>query len=152
MALLAAIGWLISLYLISPLTALFAWWFGYQRLNIFIFSDPQHTMKTLILYSMIIAAGGITFILWAIYNWLRFRGLHRRGVPDPTTEEDMATAFHISPQSIRTARNGKVVAFNFDDHGQITGIETPSSLNDAPEKTLSENPSRDYSALAPAGW
>lgn len=128
MALIATIGWMIWLYLISPLSALFAWWFGYNRMNLFVLSDPAHTIRTLMLYAMVIAAGGALFILWAVYNWLRFRRVDRRRVPETATEADIASAFAIPTQAVLDARGGKVLAFNFDDHGQIVGIETPLSL------------------------
>lgn len=131
MALVAAIGWLIWLYLISPLTALLAWWFGYQRLNIFVLSDPVHTMQTLIIYSMVIAAGGAMFILWAVYNWLRFRDHDRRGAPAPATTAEIASAFTIPPQSVLNAQDGKILLFSFDDHGQITSIHHAMPLTTA---------------------
>jgi biofilm PGA synthesis protein PgaD len=137
MALIATVGWLVWLYMISPLSALFAWWFGYQRLDIFILSDPAETIHTLTIYSIVIAAGGMMFILWATYNWLRFRGFDRRGVPTPTTKEEMAATFAIPTQSVVAARAGKILAFHFDEHGHITGIKASSLLADAPN-TLSE--------------
>ncbi|ANJ67207.1 poly-beta-1,6-N-acetyl-D-glucosamine biosynthesis protein PgaD [Halothiobacillus diazotrophicus] len=137
MALIATIGWMIWLYLISPLSALFAWWFGYDRMNLFVLSDPAHTIRTLMLYAMVIAAGGALFILWAVYNWLRFRRVDRRRVPETATEADIASAFAIPTQSVLDARGGKVLAFNFDDHGQIMDIETTRALS---EKTPAGTP------------
>lgn len=33
---IAIVGWLVWLYVVMPVFALIAWWFGYQRLDIFI--------------------------------------------------------------------------------------------------------------------
>ncbi|MDA3878313.1 MAG: poly-beta-1,6-N-acetyl-D-glucosamine biosynthesis protein PgaD [Halothiobacillus sp.] len=133
LALIAAVGWLVWLYMITPLFALLAWWFGYQRLDAFVLSDPVRTLQTLIIYAMIIAAGGIMFILWAVYNWLRFRDHDRRGAAPPATPAAMGEAFAIPTQLVLDAQAGKILAFSFDDHGQIIGIETSSLLAGTPD-------------------
>lgn len=124
LALVAAVGWLVWLYMITPLFALFAWWFGYQRLDAFVLSDPSRTMQTLIIYAMVIAGGGVMFILWAVYNWLRFRDHDRRGAAPAATPAAMGEAFAIPTQLVLDAQAGKILAFSFDDHGQITRIDT----------------------------
>ncbi|HQT44288.1 MAG TPA: PgaD family protein, partial [Halothiobacillus sp.] len=69
LTLVATIGWLIWLYMLMPLAAMLAWWFGYQRMDIFVLTDPAQTIQTLVAFSVIISLGGIMFILWAVYNW-----------------------------------------------------------------------------------
>lgn len=123
LAIIATIGWILWIYLLMPLGALLAWWFGYQRLDQFILIDPVRTIQTLKIYAIIIAAGGVLFILWATYNWLRFRRVDRRGAPPMADAKTISQAFLIEPSDVETAQAGKVVAFDFDEHGQIIQID-----------------------------
>ncbi|MHB9020552.1 MAG: poly-beta-1,6-N-acetyl-D-glucosamine biosynthesis protein PgaD [Halothiobacillus sp.] len=123
LALIAAVGWLIWLYMLMPLATVLAWSFGYQRMDIFVLTDPAGTMQTLATFSLIISAGGIVFILWAVYNWLRFRHNDRRGSPPPADSRAIALAFAIPSESVHAAQKEKTLDFRFNDDGQITGIE-----------------------------
>lgn len=127
LAVIAAIGWILWIYLLLPLGAVLAWWFGYQRLDIFILIDPARTIQTLQIYAIIIAIGGLLFIFWATYNWLRFRRVDRRGAPPMADAVAISQAFHIQPSDVEAAQGGKTLAFNFDDHGQIIQIESGSA-------------------------
>ena len=122
LAVIATTGWLIWLYLLMPLAAVIAWWFGYQRMDLFVLKDPARTLETLAVSSIIISLGGTAFILWAVYNWLRFRHHDRRGAPPLADTIAIAQGFAIEPDAVRLAQHEKIIDFNFDDHGQITGI------------------------------
>ncbi len=126
LALIATTGWLIWLYLLMPLAAVVAWWFGYQRLDIFVLKDPARTLETLAIFSIIISLGGAAFILWAIYNWLRFRHHDRRGAPPLADAIAIAQGFTIQPAAVLLAQHEKIINFSFDDHGQITAINPKS--------------------------
>ena len=127
LAVIAAIGWILWIYLLLPLGAALAWWFGYQRLDIFILIDPVKTIQTIQIYAIIIAIGGLLFIFWATYNWLRFRRLDRRGAPPMADAVAISEAFHIQPSDVERAQEGKILALDFDDHGQIIQVETDSA-------------------------
>ena len=127
LAIIATIGWILWIYLLMPLGAVLAWWFGYQRLDLFILVDPVRTVQTLKIYAIIIAAGGVLFIFWATYNWLRFRRVDRRGAPPMADAVAISQAFLIEPSDVEMAQAGKVLAFDFDEHGQIIQIEADSA-------------------------
>ena len=138
LAVIAAIGWILWIYLLLPLGAALAWLFGYQRLDIFILIDPEKTMQTIQIYALIIAAGGMLFIFWATYNWLRFRRVDRRGAPPMADAIAISQAFHIQPSDVERAQGGKILALDFDDHGQIIQVETDSAaLSHQAEATAS---------------
>jgi poly-beta-1,6-N-acetyl-D-glucosamine biosynthesis protein PgaD len=124
LAAIATAGWLIWLYLLMPLAAAVAWWFGYQRMDIFVLKDPARTLETLAVFSIIISLGGAAFILWAVYNWLRFRHHDRRGTPPIADNLAIAQGFAIEPDAVRLAQHEKIIDFSFDDHGQITQIKS----------------------------
>lgn len=127
LAVVATIGWILWIYLLLPLGSVLAWWFGYQRLDLFILVDPVRTIQTLQIYSIIIAIGGLLFIFWATYNWLRFRRVDRRGAPPMADATAISKAFHIEPSDVERAQAGKILAFDFDDHGQIIQVEADNA-------------------------
>ena len=127
LAIIATIGWILWMYLIMPLAAVLAWWLGYQGLDLFILLDPLRTAQTLRIYAIIIAAGGLLFIFWATYNWLRFRRVDRRGAPPMADAKAISQTFLIEPYEVKKAQSGKVVAFDFDEYGQIIQVETDNA-------------------------
>ena len=120
--LVATIGWAIWLYVLSPFFALVAWIFGYQRFNMFILDDPSRTIVTLQIYAIAIIIGGLIFILWASYNWLRFRFSHRRGVAQTATAGDIGLSFGLTEDQVLFARQHNTLTFHFNDEGAITKI------------------------------
>ncbi len=139
LAAIATAGWLIWLYFLMPLAALVAWWFGYQRMDLFVLKDPARTLETLAVFSIIISLGGAAFILWAVYNWLRFRHHDRRGAPPRADALAIAQGFAIEPDAVRLAQSEKIIDFCFDDHGQITAIK-PKPLSQPIPKQESAAP------------
>lgn len=134
LAAIATLGWALWIYLLLPLGALLAWWFGYQRLDIFVLSEPSKTLHTLHLYALIILAGGVLFIFWASYNWLRFHGVDRRAAPKPVDAERIGETFQISTAAVQQAQGAHRLVFHYDDHGNIIDIEATPSV-DEPQKT-----------------
>ncbi len=120
--LIATIGWAIWLYVISPFFALLAWLFGYQRLDMFILDNPARTIETLQIYAIAITLGGLIFVLWASYNWLRFRLSHRRGVAQTATAGDIGLSFGLTEEQVLFAQQHNTLTFHFNDEGQITQI------------------------------
>lgn len=132
LALIAAVGWALWLYLLLPLGALLAWWFGYQRVDLFVLTNPSKTLETIHIYALIILAGGLLFIFWAVYNWLRFRGMDRRNAPKPVGSEDIGQAFHLPRESVQLAQGGTNLVFHYSDEGEITRI-TASGVRAPPQ-------------------
>ncbi len=118
-----SIGWLLWFYIMLPVIAALGWLFGYHRLDVFVLSDPAQTFQTLRIYGLIITAGGMLFIFWAVYNWLRFRNYDRRGTPIPASAQDIAQIFKLEEEAVLWARQQKIIDFSFDAAGQIIRIE-----------------------------
>ncbi|MEQ1669053.1 MAG: poly-beta-1,6-N-acetyl-D-glucosamine biosynthesis protein PgaD, partial [Sulfuriferula sp.] len=111
----AAIGWAIWLYVISPFFALLAWLFGYQRIDMFILDDPARTLITLQVYAIVITIAGLIFIFWASYNWLRFRLTHRRGLAQTATAGDIGLSFGLTEAQVLFAQQHNTLTFHFND-------------------------------------
>ncbi|NOT17033.1 MAG: poly-beta-1,6-N-acetyl-D-glucosamine biosynthesis protein PgaD [Sulfuriferula sp.] len=119
---IAIAGWLVWLYVVMPVFALIAWWFGYQRLDIFILSNPARTVETIQTYALAILAGGAVFIIWATYNWARFRLSSRRGSAPLATPGDIGLVFGLTEAQVVTAQSLKTQIYYFNDEGHITNI------------------------------
>jgi poly-beta-1,6-N-acetyl-D-glucosamine biosynthesis protein PgaD len=131
LALVSLVAWSIWLYLLLPAAALLAWWFGYQRLDIFVLQDPAGTIQTLIVYAFNIGLAGIAFILWAVYNWIKFGGEDRRGATMLVDNTAIGQAFQIDLDAVCRAQTEKILDFSFNEQGQITLItaKTLASVN-----------------------
>ncbi len=129
--LIATAGWIIWLYIMLPLIAVLAWAFGYQRLEIFVLSDSVRTFQTLKIYASAIAVGGALFILWAMYNWLRFHARDRRGSLKQVSAQDIGHTFGLEEIAVLRARQEKNADFSFNADGQIISIEPHRSAINA---------------------
>jgi biofilm PGA synthesis protein PgaD len=123
-ALLSTLGWLVWLYLFLPVASVLAWNFGFIRFNRFVLDDEARAWHTLAIYTSIIVAAGLVFVLWALYNLIRFRGKDRRASVRPVTTREMAQTFGVAEDLVVRLREAKVVVVHHDDHGHIEDIET----------------------------
>jgi len=145
LGLIAVIGWALWFYLLAPLSALLAWMFGYGQTQTYLLDDPIRTLATMKIYGLVIAAAGLIFLSWAIYNWLRFGGMDRRKPPKTAGVEDMAEDMAIQPTQVIQARDAKNMTFCYDEEGNITGITTNS-----PHASKTDTPSdSDCPAFTP---
>lgn len=124
----SAIAWIIWLYILTPSIVLLAWWLGFKRINMYLFVDPQQSLETLLRYCIMIGIGGGMFILWAVYNWLRFRHRNRRGKSVPVDIPSIGKAFAILPEVVLSAQAAKIVVYNFNKAGQIIHVKAIAAL------------------------
>ncbi|HEY5647071.1 MAG TPA: poly-beta-1,6-N-acetyl-D-glucosamine biosynthesis protein PgaD [Pseudomonadales bacterium] len=95
--------WFLWLYLFVPLVSLGAWAFGgalvYERLlsNL----DNPLLLARLGHYLTFIAAFSAAYLGWAVYNYLRWRGVERRKATQPVSVSDLSHRFHLSERRIR---------------------------------------------------
>lgn len=122
-AALAAAGWLIWLYLFAPILSLLGWLFGAQRFSQYVLFTQEHTVRTVLIYALIILVAGVFFLGWAIYNYLRFRGEDRREPPVAVTNAQMAEAFRIDVGAVATVQRLKVARLGYDELGHIVTIQ-----------------------------
>ena len=127
-AVLGAVGWFVWLHMLSPLAAALAWWFGYRRFEAYVLADAVRTGQTLRVYGMVVGAAGGLFILWSLYNWIRFRGRDRRGAPASVPPREIGRAFAIPEETVLAAQRGKVVVFDFDEGGDILQVRVAEPL------------------------
>jgi biofilm PGA synthesis protein PgaD len=79
-------------------------------------------MESIQTYTLIILAGGAVFIIWATYNWTRFRLSRRRGSAPLATPGDIGLVFGLTEAQVMIAQTLKTQTFHFNDEGRITNI------------------------------
>lgn len=122
-AIIATLGWMLWLYLFAPLLSIAAWLFGFHRFQHYAWHNTHRAVMTLLLYLVIIAAAGATFVLWAVYNLLRFGRRDRRMAITPVTLAEMALAYGVTDAVVGQMRAAKVQRVHHDEHGNILRIE-----------------------------
>ncbi len=131
MVFLGSLGWAIWFHLMLPLLALLAWSFGIRQFRLFVLSDVARTFHTLLVYALVVAASGATFILWSLYNWLRFRHRDRRGSAAQATPGDLARAFQLAEAEVRRAQAWKTLEVDFDEQGHIVALAAHAPRSDS---------------------
>jgi biofilm PGA synthesis protein PgaD len=126
LAIFAAAGWILWLYLLMPGGALIAWWFGYYRFDTFALSNPEGGTRAIAAYAILIVLLGALFILWAIYNRLRYGGKrirHRRHAQPDSDERSTAQVLSVGLAEVLAAQASKVQTFEFKEDGSLSQIK-----------------------------
>lgn len=107
---LTFICWFVWLYLFVPLLSFAAWAFGgvliYERLV----RDLTETnaLERLAGYGCGIALLGTMYLAWAIYSYLRWRGVERRLSSSPVTVDQIAERFGMTRERIVALRGASI--------------------------------------------
>ncbi|MCK0746688.1 poly-beta-1,6-N-acetyl-D-glucosamine biosynthesis protein PgaD [Chromohalobacter nigrandesensis] len=126
-ALLAGVGWLIWLYLFLPLSTLLGWAFGSERFQAYVIDGHEHSWSSLMIYAVTVVLAGAALLIWAFYNYRRFRHADRRRPPSPLTTERLATSFGVDEAQVARLQQGRVATLYHDAEGNITDIEVMST-------------------------
>lgn len=121
-ALLAGIGWLVWLYLFLPLVTLLGWHFGVVRFRDYVIDSQSHTWASLTIYVITIAGAGAALLIWAFYNYRRFRHADRRRPAAPMTAERLAITYGMNADEVARLQQARVATFEHDDHGNIIAV------------------------------
>jgi poly-beta-1,6-N-acetyl-D-glucosamine biosynthesis protein PgaD len=119
---IAVIAWTFWIYLFAPLLTIAGWIFGFDRFSAYVWQDPHGTWFTLAVFLALILMFSTAFILWAIYNKLRFGKLSRRRMIDSVTNEEMAAFFSLGAEEIQTAQSAKILEVYYEENGDIMKV------------------------------
>ena len=117
--------WYLWLYLWLPAVTFVAWAFGgflgYRQ--VIELKDYMGIIETLLIYALIVAVLGGTLLLWATYNFMRFRGKERRGPLPDLTLQVYADHIGVNERDLQTWRRAKIVHVHHDRHGHFHRLE-----------------------------
>jgi len=121
--------WLLWLYFLAPLITLGGWVLGVKGLakEIRWFGGTKSLQELLWLYGETVLVLALCWLLWALYQHLRFRSaIDRRATPVAVSESEMCAAYHVAADELRVARDSRMVTVHFDGHGHIVHL-TPGT-------------------------
>lgn len=119
--LLQLLGWILFLLIIFPLVTLFLWYFELTQIHDYIFADTVYAqLNNLMKIGIAILAFSVLLILWASYNWARFKDRERRKKIDNVPVDEFAQGFSLAEDDIGKLRQGKNVVLHYDDDGFLS--------------------------------
>jgi biofilm PGA synthesis protein PgaD len=118
---LTVICWFVWLYLFVPLLSLAAWAIGgafiYEKLLLEL--TEGNGLERLAGYGYGIAILGAVYLAWAIYNYLRWRGVERRLSSTPVTADEIAERFGLSRGRVDALRRSSIDMVSFQEQAAL---------------------------------
>jgi biofilm PGA synthesis protein PgaD len=119
-----ALGWMLWIYLFIPLLSLLAWVFGYYQFDQYILNDPQPDLvNQLWSLAILVLVMNVVLLIWASYNWWRFKNNDRRQHVENISNQQIAHFYELSEDALQLAQREQIVTFYYDDIGKITDIQ-----------------------------
>lgn len=115
------IFWVIWIFLWTPLITLLSWLAGgdlfyLQMVELEGYKGLIADFQSFLLVISILGGG---LAIWALYNWVRFRGVDRRTAPNAVTTQQLAEFFAVDPQALDRKQQAKYLSIRFDADGNI---------------------------------
>lgn len=126
---LLALGWIMWMWLFMPILTLFFWWFKgnivYEQLVVKI--TPQK-LENLIYLSELISFLILSLLLWASYNWYRFRNKEKRLFPISVNSSDLARSFSVSIVDIERLQQAENITLYYGEKGEISAYDLNTQM------------------------
>ena len=122
---LTLLAWLAFVYLFAQ----GIWAVGTNQLeglDVPFMSRALPSLDTLAIYALAMILQGVMLILWAVYNWSRFRGKQRRNAAISLSDESLTRSYGISQKALQSLRTRPVSIIHHAPEGYITSIQSPS--------------------------
>jgi biofilm PGA synthesis protein PgaD len=121
---LTALCWLLYLYFLRDAFGFVGDIFAYAA-NGFQGAENYKSfaiVDTIVLYSEIIVVTNGLYLLWAIYNKLRYGNKTRRKNAPPVTSEEVASRFKLNPRDVDGWQKAQTLIAHHDKNGRIVNI------------------------------
>ncbi|WP_181880913.1 poly-beta-1,6-N-acetyl-D-glucosamine biosynthesis protein PgaD [Crenobacter cavernae] len=121
---LTIILWLFWAYLCLPLFSLLAWYAGFRLFyeEMFIHDGLNRLLQLLLYYCIVVGVTSGALIIWARFNFARFRNKEKRNRTPDATHSDFARDFHVSATDLEAAQQQQTVVVHHSDNGHIVRI------------------------------
>lgn len=111
--------WMFWIYLWLPLVSLLAWLFGFELFyeRMLMQKGYERLLGIAPLAGLLVLAlcGGL--LLWATYNYMRFRHKQRRSKVTPVQTQEVASHFGMDEKLLDANQSSRLVLARHDDHG-----------------------------------
>jgi len=118
--------WLLWVYICLPLVSLLAWALGFNLLytQMVLYGGYDGLLRVLGLYLLIIAILGGSLLLWAFYNYFRFRGVERRRASQVVNIDRQCARLGLKPAHLMQWQMSKRLVVHHGSRCNIIGVET----------------------------
>jgi biofilm PGA synthesis protein PgaD len=122
---MTAIFWALWIYLWLPLLALIGWALGFKiaYYQMVVKDGYLGLFHLLGLYATVILCLGGALLIWAYYNYFRFRGVERRKERPPVLIRDLSERYLIAPEVLDVWTHSRRLVMHHSADGQVTGAD-----------------------------
>lgn len=113
-------------YLWIPLITFLAWAMGFGAIyDRMVMLDGHHGLLQMLgIYSLVVLLLGGSLLLWAMYNYIRFRGVDRRRPRSAVEASVLGPHYHLDPAMLSSWQQAKRLVIHHDLASNVTGVET----------------------------
>jgi poly-beta-1,6-N-acetyl-D-glucosamine biosynthesis protein PgaD len=90
-------------------------------------SDEYYSFRilsTIISYFEIIIIMEVLFVVWSMYNLLRYGKKKRRSTQPAVKKEELAKAFHVSLEDVGAWQKAQTMVMHHDKRGRLIEVQT----------------------------
>ena len=113
-------GWTFWSFLFVPLFTLILWLYQGNLLRNYIFAEKFDVQLLNIMWlAALVIFFGATLLLWASFNWLRFRKQHAKKIVLNVNNAMLSKYLSITPQELEDMQASKRVVLHYDENGEL---------------------------------
>ena len=118
--LLQLTGWAFWSFLFVPLFTLILWLYQGNLIRNYIFAEKFDVQLLNIMWlAALVIFFGATLLLWASFNWLRFRKQHAKKIVLNVNNAMLSKYLSITPQELEDMQASKRVVLHYDENGEL---------------------------------
>lgn len=122
--LLQMTGWTIWTSLFIPIVTIVLWLYQGRLIKNYLFAeDLQVQLWNLFWLAVVIGICCTLLLLWAGYNWIRYRHSQQQKQVANVTQRDLAADFLVTPQQLSALQNAKNIVLHYDQQGILSDYE-----------------------------
>ena len=120
---LQTVGWFGLMWLFFPIVSAVLWLFEGHLIYDYVWVDQRAEIKTLYHLALLVALSASILLIWASYNWIRFRGEDRRSKASNSSAELLALQFAVESSALVELRQAQRITLFYDDQGHLRKYE-----------------------------
>lgn len=83
-------------------------------------------VPTFISYAEVIVSMEVVYVLWSLYNMVRFGGKDRRRFSPPVNLKELGEMHELNPKDIREWQQARVMVIHHAADGRVSGVDLRS--------------------------
>lgn len=126
---LMAFGWMVWMWLFSPILTVVFWGIeGQVAYEQIVLHRNERIDLSLVTLVFLIVIFILFLYAWASYNWIRFRGKEKRQSPQPVERGALAQSFDIQPTDIDALQFSQNIILYYNKDGVLVEYELTDLL------------------------